>query len=158
MELFWESMHRVRLELAARMFWMCIRFVLEAWVWVCIRFVSEAPVGCCKRTSCVAARQTCLAGKPCSASPWLHAKHVSCKSRSASTVAVRQACFACQPSCVVPKQLSESVSALPHFGGLLTVLRPPQPRWLKQLEKGVSAAPARSPGCWWPPSGEEPCG
>ena len=38
-------------------------------LWVCIRFVPEASsIEGCRRTSSVAARQTCLADKPCSGS------------------------------------------------------------------------------------------
>ena len=72
-----------------------------------------------------------------------------------SPAAVHQTSSASQPSCVVPRHGSGGPNALPHCCGRLFPLCPPQPRWLKQtqrggwegcLEKGASVGPACSFG------------
>ena len=138
MELSGGSMRRVRLELVdCRVFW--------------VSTCSDRRVGKgCKHIS--------LRGGVTAA---LHLRS-SCWGRHA----FRSNCGDMQNMCHIPSvarrseaSLGGCVRTVMFLGGLLTVLRPPQPRWLKQtgkgawcLEKGVGAAPARSLGCWWPPS------
>ena len=56
------------------------------------------------------------------------------------------------PAARRPKASFEGGERTSHCIGLLNALRPPQPRWLNQIGKGVSAAPARNLGCQWSPS------
>ena len=85
-----------------------------------------------------------------------HATHVSLPIRAPHSRGARQTCFPHATTVHRSEVFYGCCERTSHCVGLLTTLRPPQPRWRKQIWgkrcQGVSAAPARSLGCWWPPS------
>ena len=85
-----------------------------------------------------------------------HAKHVSLAMRAPRSRGARQTCFPHATTVHRSEVFYGCCERTSHCVGLLATLRPPQPRWRKQILgkrcQGVSAAPARSLGWWWPPS------